>query len=343
MLRGTPTSRIGAIQQNLNVFMVLVPQKWLNTRKSMQLLTVQGKTKFDTIASISLSERITMPELPEVESTVQYLKERIEGVSIRDVSVYWKRTVATPEVPTFTRVLRNREIHSVFRRGKFIGIELKGMGHRYLFVHLRMSGSLDVIAADSPLAAHDRVVITLSNGKSLRFNDTRKFGRMYLCQHPDRVVGALGLEPLSEEFSCSHLADILRSKSGGMKQLLLDQSVIAGLGNIYVDEVLWKSRIHPQTTACSVTPEQIGLLHAAIKDTLTEAISLAGTDFGDGVVYGGMYTPVVYGRDGEPCHRCGETIQKTVVSQRGTHLCPQCQRRRGARRSKRSRNTHKRS
>lgn len=307
----------------------------------MPVAAVQGKTKFDTIKLASLSKRITMPELPEVESTVQYLKERIEGTSIRDVSVHWKRTIATPAVPTFMHALRNREIHSVFRRGKFIGIELKGTDHRYLFVHLRMSGSLDVIAADSPLATHDRVVITLSNGKSLRFNDTRKFGRMYLCQDPNRVVGALGVEPLSDDFSCSHLTDLLKSKSGGMKQLLLNQSVIAGLGNIYVDEVLWKSHIHPQTAACSVTPEQIGLLHAAIKQTLTEAISLAGTDFGDGVVYGGMYTPVVYGRDGEPCHRCGETIQKTVVGQRGTHLCPQCQRRRGARRLQRSHRVRK--
>jgi formamidopyrimidine-DNA glycosylase len=277
-----------------------------------------------------------MPELPEVESTVQYLKERVEGVSIREVAVHWKRTIATHTTPTFIRELRGRKIRSVFRRGKFIGIELEGTEPRYLFVHLRMSGSLDVIATDNALATHDRVVITLDNGKSIRFNDTRKFGRMYLCKDPNRVVGALGVEPLSDEFSCSHLSDLLTSKSGGIKQLLLNQSVIAGLGNIYVDEVLWKSHIHPQTAACLVTPEQVGLLHTAIKETLTEAISLAGTDFGDGVVYGGMYTPVVYGRDGEPCHRCGETIKKTVIGQRGTHLCPRCQKRRRARRTKRA-------
>ena len=141
-----------------------------------------------------------MPELPEVESTVQYLKERVEGVSILDVSVHWKRTIAMPAAPTFTRTLCGRTIRSVFRRGKFVGIELEGPGNRYLFVHLRMSGSLDVIAPNNPRAAHDRVVITLDNGKSIRFNDTRKFGRMYLCEDPSRVVGSLGVEPLSNEF-----------------------------------------------------------------------------------------------------------------------------------------------
>jgi formamidopyrimidine-DNA glycosylase len=272
-----------------------------------------------------------MPELPEVESTVQYLKERIEGLSILDTVVHWNRTIATPSAPHFIRSLQGLTIRSVFRRGKYIGIELEGGKLRFLFIHLRMSGSLDVVSTESPISTHDRVIIALSNRKSLRFNDTRKFGRMYLCEQPGVVVGHLGVEPLSADFSSDHLHAVLTSRSGGIKQLLLNQSIIAGLGNIYVDEVLWKACIHPRTCAHAVPGENIELLHAAIQETLREAISLAGTDFGDGVVYGGMYTPVVYGREGEACHRCKTKIQKIVVGQRGTHLCPTCQKQRRSR------------
>ena len=272
-----------------------------------------------------------MPELPEVESTVQYLKERIEGLSIINTVVHWNRTIAMSSASHFIRSLHGRAIRLVFRRGKYIGIEFEGDGLRFLFIHLRMSGSLDVVSVDSPVSTHDRVIIDLSNGKTLRFNDTRKFGRMYLCEEQETVVGRLGVEPLSTDFSEAHLCTVLTSHSGGVKQLLLNQSVIAGLGNIYVDEVLWKARIHPLTSAHAVSRENIALLHSAIQETLREAISLAGTDFGDGVVYGGMYAPVVYGRDGETCKRCATLIEKIVVGQRGTHFCPTCQKRRRSR------------
>jgi len=267
-----------------------------------------------------------MPELPEVESTVQYLKERVEGLSIEGATVLWERTIALSPARSFSRKLEGSTITEVFRRGKFVALRIQGAREQYLYTHLRMSGSLDVMAKALPIAPHDRVVIFLSNGKTIRFNDTRKFGRMYLASSPDEVVAALGIEPLSSEFTAEKLRAMLAQKKGAIKPLLLNQSFIAGLGNIYVDESLWRAKIHPLTPANRVPRSKQEELHEAIRSVLSEAISLLGTDFGDGVVNGGMYSPAVYGQDGEPCRRCGAGIRRIVVGQRGTHLCPSCQR-----------------
>jgi formamidopyrimidine-DNA glycosylase len=268
-----------------------------------------------------------MPELPEVESTVRYLRERVEGLTITGATIGWARTVHTHTPKTFIELIKGATIREVFRRGKFVCFRLSSKSPLFLFIHLRMSGSLDVVSAQAEPSSHDRVVLLLKGGKSIRFNDTRKFGRMYLCEDPAEVLGALGVEPLDESFSFEILREILRSRSGAIKPLLLNQNVIAGLGNIYVDEVLWKASIHPLTSANTIPPERIARLRNAIKETLAEAISLAGTDFGDGVVYGGMYRPLVYGRDGDQCDRCQSGIKKIVVAQRGTHFCPACQKR----------------
>lgn len=268
-----------------------------------------------------------MPELPEVESTVRYLRERADGLTITGATVSWARTIHTHTPKKFAELVEGATITEVFRRGKFVGLRLRAKSPLYLFIHLRMSGSLDVVSAEAEPSAHDRVVFSLKGGKSIRFNDTRKFGRMYLCEDPAEVVGALGVEPLDDAFTPDTLREIFISHKGAVKPLLLNQNIIAGLGNIYVDEVLWKAAIHPLNPACAVPREKVVTLNQAIKATLSEAISLAGTDFGDGVVYGGMYQPLVYGRDGAPCRRCEREIKKIVVGQRGTHFCPQCQRR----------------
>ncbi len=267
-----------------------------------------------------------MPELPEVESTVQYLKERVTGLSIEGATVLWDRTIALTSPHAFCHQLAGSQIADVFRRGKLVGLRIVGKREQYLYTHLRMSGSLDVMAKALPIAPHDRVVIFLSNGKTIRFNDTRKFGRMYLTTSPDDVVAKLGIEPLSPEFTADALRAMLSSKKGAIKPLLLNQSFIAGLGNIYVDESLWRAKIHPLTPANRVPSPKQGALHEAIRAVLSEAVSLLGTDFGDGVVDGGMYTPAVYGQNGQPCGRCGTVIRRVVVGQRGTHLCPSCQR-----------------
>lgn len=267
-----------------------------------------------------------MPELPEVESTVRYLRERIVNERIARSEVSWPRTIATHSPVDFARSLEGALVTAVARRGKFIDITLSNECELHLLVHLRMSGSLDVISAASESAAHDRVIIFLQNGRSIRFNDTRKFGRMYLCHTPDTVVGRLGVEPLADEFSPEVLYSLTQGRTTQMKSLLLNQHIIAGLGNIYVDESLWKAQIHPRTQAYRLTREQCVVLHEAIQSTLSQAISLAGTDFGDGVVHAGMYAPRVYGREGTACARCQAIIRKIRVLQRGTHFCPRCQR-----------------
>jgi len=271
-----------------------------------------------------------MPELPEVESTVRYLKERIEGLAIKSSEVLWHRTIAHDRAPLFSNLVSGSAITSVFRCGKFVGMRLEGSSEQFLFTHLRMSGSLDVLPDSMPLEPHDRVVLYLSNGKSLRFNDTRKFGRMYLVSSPEEVTARIGVEPLSDSFTPEALDAILRARKGAVKPTLLNQALIAGLGNIYVDESLWTAHIHPLTPCNRIPPEKRVALHAAIVSILSKAVSLLGTDFGDGVVDGGMYSPVVYGREGEPCKRCKSEIRRIVVGQRGTHICPTCQARRSS-------------
>jgi len=266
-----------------------------------------------------------MPELPEVETTVRYLREKLSDQTIVGSKIFWPRTVSTHSPTSFARALSGLTITTVSRRGKYIEIILGGTRPRHLFIHLRMSGSLDVIAANNEIDKHDRVVLYLKNGKSLRFNDTRKFGRIYLCDNTDLVAQKLGVEPLSNDFSPEVLFELTRTKKNRLKGLLLDQSVIAGLGNIYVDESLWKAKIHPCTPAGTISLKQCQALYGAITSTLSEAIELAGTDFGDGVVQDGMYSPLVYGRENEPCKRCRRDIIKTRVHQRGTHFCPRCQ------------------
>lgn len=276
-----------------------------------------------------------MPELPEVQATVDYLRDRVEGATITRAHVSWPRTVLPNDPSTFLRDISGAKISSLFRRGKYIGMRLDSTKPLYLFTHLRMSGSLDVIPTEFEVDRHDRVCLELDSGKSIRFNDTRKFGRMTLCDDPDDVVGHLGLEPLDPSCTPDALSSVLSSKAGRIKPVLLDQTVIAGLGNIYVDEVLWKIKVHPLTKTSSLSHEHMIKLHKAIQETLREAIEKLGCDFGDGVVDGGMYKPRVYGREEKKCSRCRDTIVRIVVGQRGTHICPTCQRKpRGKRAAK---------
>jgi formamidopyrimidine-DNA glycosylase len=273
-----------------------------------------------------------MPELPEVQATVDYLRERVEGSSILRASVSWARTVLPKDPAVFMKELQGARIASLFRRGKYVGMKLQTNKPLYLFTHLRMSGSLDVIPTEFDIARHDRVCLELDSGKSIRFNDTRKFGRMSLCEDPSEIVGHLGLEPLDATFTPETLKSALAGRSGKIKPVLLDQTVIAGLGNIYVDEVLWKIKAHPHTSAQTLSEAQVEKLHTAIQETLREAIEKLGCDFGDGVVDGGMYKPRVYGREDKKCSRCRTTIVRIVVGQRGTHICPTCQTKPRARR-----------
>lgn len=270
-----------------------------------------------------------MPELPEVETVVRGLQGLV-GRRITDVEVRWERTVAVPDVETFVRRLQGRRIEEIKRRGKWVVIRLDG--GFFLLIHLRMSGRLVVGWGSGADDRHLRVVLVLDDGSRLFFSDPRKFGRMALVEDPEHLLGDLGLEPLDEGFTVERLRDRLAGRRARLKSLLLDQRVVAGLGNIYADEVLWRARLHPLRRADRLTEEEVARLHRAIRDVLREAIAGRGTTLRDGRYVGadgrpGGFAPrlAVYRRTAQPCPRCGTPIQRIRVGGRGTHFCPRCQ------------------
>ncbi len=271
-----------------------------------------------------------MPELPEVETIIRLLRTPAEpmagvvGKIISRAEVNWAKSVAVPGVDEFLREIKGRQIREINRRGKFICMTLSGS---YLLVHLRMSGDLFLEAGKTDRnSKHDRVVVHFSDDSRLVFNDTRKFGRVWLLDDPMTVTGALGLEPLEDSLTADVFYEMLQVKKRQIKPLLLDQSFIAGLGNIYTDEALFTASIHPLSRADVLTRAQAGDLLTAIRQVLQEGIKRNGASI-DWVYRGGDFQNhfQVYQRDGKPCQRCGTAIQRITVGQRGTHFCPHCQ------------------
>lgn len=271
-----------------------------------------------------------MPELPEVEHIVRGLQTLLPGYTIQDAIVRWERTLATHTPEALAQAIRGRTFASVSRRGKYILMELPP---GWLIVHLRMTGRLYFCAAPDPAWEQDphvHVILHLDGDARLYLHDTRKFGRLYLVSDPQRIVGGLGAEPLDMALTPSRLGALLRARKRQLKPLLLDQSALAGLGNIYVDESLWAAQIHPLARSDTLSQQQITRLHAGIRGVLQEALAHGGTTLRD---YRGpcdepgqhQHALAVYGRTGEPCPRCGTPIQRILVGQRGTHLCPVCQ------------------
>lgn len=266
-----------------------------------------------------------MPELPEVETIARKLRPELVGKSILKADLLWSRTLATPSPAKFKKQVKGQEIQGVGRRAKYFVMDLTDF---YLFIHLRMSGDLYIKEVDAATEKHDRLILSLDpGGNKLVFNDTRKFGRVWLVQDPDEVVGGLGPEPLSEEFTAQMLYDGLHVRHRQLKPLLLDQSFLAGMGNIYTDEALHMARLHPLATSDSVNWEQSQALWEAIREVLQEGIRRNGASI-DWVYRGGEFQNYfrVYDRKGQPCPVCGTTIERLVVGQRGTHICPSCQR-----------------
>lgn len=273
-----------------------------------------------------------MPELPEVETVVRELRRPLKGARITGVRVRWAKTVLPLTPQRFRRLACGQTIHSITRRAKYIVLALDS-GWRML-VHLRMTGQLYLTAAATPQDPHDRLVIALSGRRELRLHDPRKFGRVWLTPDGEQALAHLGPEPLSAQFTAPVLFNILQASSRRIKPLLLDQSVIAGLGNIYVDECLWQARIHPGAAARSVRRRQAGRLHRAIAGILQRAILRGGTSLGEGESNflrpsrrrGGYNRALrAYQQQGRPCARCGTPIARLVLAQRGTHYCPRCQ------------------
>jgi formamidopyrimidine-DNA glycosylase len=265
-----------------------------------------------------------MPELPEVETIARKLKPDLIGRTIHSADLRWSRTLASPSPKKFHEQIAKQKIIGVGRRAKFLNIQLTGFN---LLIHLRMSGDLSLRAGTRKPEKHDRLVLKLSGNKALAFNDTRKFGRVWLTPNPDELFSKLGPEPLDQEFTPQWLFTALSNKRRMLKPLLLDQTFVAGLGNIYTDESLNIAKLHPLAASDSVTRKQAEALHNAIRTVLQEGIRRNGASI-DWVYRGGEFQNFfrVYDREGEACKNCGAPIKRIVVGQRGTHYCPKCQR-----------------
>lgn len=270
-----------------------------------------------------------MPELPEVEtirrgllaggaSTPSLLNQRVSAVSI-----LWEKTIALPSAQEFARNLTGKSIRDFGRRGKFL---LTALDDAFLIFHLRMSGDLNVRPSLTEFHPHDRLILHFASGWDLAFNDTRKFGRVWLTADPQTVLGSLGPEPFDAALTREAFHAMLHARSRQLKPLLLDQSFISGLGNIYTDEALFSAGLHPLRSSSSLSEQEADALLTAIRLVLTRAIQEHGSSI-DWVYRGGNFQNhfQVYQRTGERCSRCGEIIQKSIIGQRGSHYCPACQ------------------
>jgi formamidopyrimidine-DNA glycosylase len=264
-----------------------------------------------------------MPELPEVETIVRTLRPALIDKTILSADLRWKRTLAVPSPVSFKKKIAGQKIIEISRRGKFIHLQLSQAS---LIIHLRMSGDLLVVLGGYQPEKHDRLLVKLSDDATLVFTDARKFGRVWLVDRPAEVFATLGPEPLSDQFTPDWLYHALNSRQRQIKPLLLDQTFLAGLGNIYTDEALFLAGLHPQIRSDTVTKTQAEKLQQAIQEVLEEGIRRNGASI-DWVYRGGDFQNHfrVYGRAGQKCPACGTKIQRITVGQRGTHFCPKCQ------------------
>jgi len=277
-----------------------------------------------------------VPELPEVETYVRALEPLLTGKTILNAEVRWPRTIAVPDAARFTDLVRERRFSAFGRRGKYMLLGLDS--GEILIVHLRMTGELRLLppaASDSGSAAnppdkHTHVLFALDTGEELRFRDIRKFGRIWLVEDAASVVGNLGPEPLEEGFVPQTLAEGLAGRKANIKALLLNQTVLAGVGNIYADESLFHARIDPRRAGGSLNFEEIERLYLALREVLIAGIENQGSSLQNyapptGAKGGFQEKFQVFRRGGEPCFCCGAPISRTVLSQRSTHFCPDCQ------------------
>ncbi|MGG1312074.1 DNA-formamidopyrimidine glycosylase [Cohnella laeviribosi] len=273
-----------------------------------------------------------MPELPEVETVRRTLNKLIAGKKIRSVSVNLPRIIQKPDDPdVFAAMLEGRTFQSVERRGKFLRFLLDGL---VLVSHLRMEGRYGVFREEDPVENHTHVIFHFTDGTALRYKDVRQFGTMHLFAPGEDLISQplrkLGLEPLSDDFTPDAFAKAIGRRTTKIKPLLLNQEVIVGLGNIYVDEALFAAAIHPERPADSLSRAELKRLHSAIVATLSSAVEAGGSSIksyvnGQGEMGMFQHRLKAYGRTGEPCERCGSPIAKFALGGRGTHICERCQ------------------
>lgn len=272
-----------------------------------------------------------MPELPEVETIVRELAtSSLVGSRIVKVSVFWPRTLADHSVAEFTSALEGQKILSIVRHGKWLLFVLDGI---FLYVHLRMTGKFFFGSSDEKPHCHERVRLLLDDGRILRFEDQRKFGRWKLVSE-EKDAPLVGADPFSKEFTLSFFQKVLQSHKQTIKSFLLSQKHVCGLGNIYVDEALWEAGIHPLQRTNDLLPKESRALFKIIPQVLKKGIDHTGTTLGNakanyysvsGRRGNNQHSLNVFRRHGLSCPRCGATIQRLIVAQRGTHICPGCQ------------------
>ena len=295
-----------------------------------------------------------MPELPEVETVARDLERWVAGATIRGATVHWHRTIRHPQPPErFAAEIAGATIRRVNRRAKTVLVHLAD--GRVMTVALRMTGALIVAEPGTPPDPYARVVFELEDGRELRYRDVRKFGRIGLWPGGGlRSVGAgrgarskrvseggrryrigevfsgHGPEPLVPSFTAARFAERLSRRSAKLKTLLLDQTFIAGVGNIYADEALWLARLNPLRAADTLTEVEVRRLHRAVRRVLRQGIANRGSSFSDYVGVDGepgenAERLMVYRRTDQPCFRCGRPIRRIVIGQRSSHYCPRCQ------------------
>ncbi len=285
-----------------------------------------------------------MPELPEVETIARELRPLVTGRTITGFRTDWPRAVRHPSPDEFAAGVSGREVLDVDRRAKWLVMSLDGTdadGAAVVAIQVKMTGQLTVVPTEQPFDKHVHHFFSLSDGRELRIRDTRKFGRLGLYRRDEAgsILGAdearelfaeFGPEPLDPHFTLREFRKRIRGRRGRLKTLLLNQAFLAGIGNIYADEALWRAQLHPLRSADSLTLVHERRLYVAIRDVLQQAIDRRGSSVdtyrapeGAGEMQNFLN---VYGRTGKPCPRCGRPTRRIIVNARSTHFCSWCQR-----------------
>ncbi len=269
-----------------------------------------------------------MPELPEVETVVRALREPLIGRTITGVWSDWPKQIITPPLPELEARINGRRVESIDRRGKYLLFTLSE--GETLIIHLKMTGHLAVVDDAAPTDPWVHTAFPLDDGRTLRFRDMRKFGRVYLVRDPDDIIGPLGPEPLEDAFTVDVLRERLAGRKRVLKPLLLDQTFIAGVGNIYADESLFRAGLLPTRRSDTLTDAEIVKLHEAIRHVLQLGIDREGASISSYVKpdgeKGDMQNEVmVFRRTGYACYVCGAPVERMVLGGRSTHFCAVCQ------------------
>jgi formamidopyrimidine-DNA glycosylase len=277
-----------------------------------------------------------MPELPEVETVRLGVEKALVGLGIEKVTVTGRRSVRRQPIADFIAALEGRRLVGARRRGKYLLVDLDDAS--VLVIHLRMSGQLLHVLADTPLLAHTHVVLRLDDGSELRFVDPRTFGEMFVVHELDNrdapfELASIGRDPIVDGVDCEGLRARLGRRHVALKTFLLDQRELAGIGNIYADEICFAAKLRPTRFTNTLGPAEVRRLCAAIEGVLREAVTLGGSTLRDTRyrdLFGGLGSfqtrHAAYDRGGEPCLRCPGTIRRVRIGGRSSYFCPRCQR-----------------